>query len=74
MNGAPARHRRAAARARAGRVSAKLGVRPRGSERLARDAVTLALYRGLFTACAEEMGATLMRAAESAACQWVNIC
>jgi len=29
------------------------------------DAVTLALYRGLFTACAEEMGATLMRAAHS---------
>jgi N-methylhydantoinase B len=29
------------------------------------DAVTLALYRGLFAACAEEMGATLMRAAHS---------
>jgi N-methylhydantoinase B len=29
------------------------------------DGVTLALYRGLFTACAEEMGATLMRAAHS---------
>src|SRR5205814_1002839 len=28
-------------------------------------AVTLALYRGLFAACAEEMGATLMRAAHS---------
>ena len=27
--------------------------------------VTLALYRGLFAACAEEMGATLMRAAHS---------
>ena len=29
------------------------------------DAVSLALYRGLFAACAEEMGATLMRAAHS---------
>ncbi len=29
------------------------------------DAVSLALYRGLFSACAEEMGATLMRAAHS---------
>ena len=29
------------------------------------DGVTLALYQGLFTACAEEMGATLMRAAHS---------
>ncbi len=29
------------------------------------DAVQLALYRGLFAACAEEMGATLMRAAHS---------
>ena len=29
------------------------------------DAVTLALFRGLFAACAEEMGATLMRAAHS---------
>jgi N-methylhydantoinase B len=29
------------------------------------DAVTLALYRSLFAACAEEMGATLMRAAHS---------
>lgn len=29
------------------------------------DAVELALYRGLFAACAEEMGATLMRAAHS---------
>src|SRR5262249_44835171 len=29
------------------------------------DAVQLALHRGLFSACAEEMGATLMRAAHS---------
>lgn len=29
------------------------------------DGVTLALWRGLFAACAEEMGATLMRAAHS---------
>ncbi len=29
------------------------------------DGVSLALYRGLFAACAEEMGATLMRAAHS---------
>jgi N-methylhydantoinase B len=29
------------------------------------DAVSLALHRGLFAACAEEMGATLMRAAHS---------
>ena len=29
------------------------------------DAVALALYRGLFAACAEEMGATLMRSAHS---------
>jgi N-methylhydantoinase B len=29
------------------------------------DAVTLSLYRGLFAACAEEMGATLMRTAHS---------
>ncbi len=29
------------------------------------DAVSLALFRGLFAACAEEMGATLMRAAHS---------
>jgi len=35
------------------------------ARRRAPDAVTLALYRGLFAACAEEMGATLMRAAHS---------
>jgi N-methylhydantoinase B len=35
------------------------------ARRAAPDAVTLALYRGLFAACAEEMGATLMRAAHS---------
>ena len=29
------------------------------------DGVTLALYQGLFSACAEEMGATLMRSAHS---------
>src|SRR5262249_11010200 len=38
------------------------GVNARGAEP---DAVTLALYRGLFAACAEEMGAALMRAAHS---------
>jgi len=37
----------------------------RATGRGAPDAVALALYRGLFTACAEEMGATLMRAAHS---------
>jgi len=35
------------------------------TRRASPDAVTLALYRGLFAACAEEMGATLMRAAHS---------
>ena len=34
-------------------------------KRAAADPVSLALYRGLFAACAEEMGATLMRAAHS---------
>ena len=29
------------------------------------DPVTLSLYRGLFAACAEEMGVTLMRTAHS---------
>ena len=38
--------------------------RTRGA-RAATDAVSLALHRGLFAACAEEMGATLMRAAHS---------
>jgi N-methylhydantoinase B len=39
---------------------------PRRSKRVNRfDPVELALYRGLFAACAEEMGATLMRAAHS---------
>ncbi|MEQ1832330.1 MAG: hydantoinase B/oxoprolinase family protein [Candidatus Eisenbacteria bacterium] len=33
--------------------------------RAATDPVSLALFRGLFSACAEEMGATLMRAAHS---------
>src|SRR6185436_18151364 len=35
------------------------------TRRASADAVTLALYRGLFAACAEEMGATLMRTAHS---------
>ncbi|HXS82340.1 MAG TPA: hydantoinase B/oxoprolinase family protein [Methylomirabilota bacterium] len=35
------------------------------ARRASPDAVTLALYRGLFAACAEDMGATLMRAAHS---------
>jgi len=39
---------------------------PRATKRAARfDPVELALFRGLFAACAEEMGATLMRAAHS---------
>src|SRR5262249_35242590 len=66
------RRRHAVGRARLDRSRARLG-RPRPDERWrgvnARgaepDAVTLALYRGLFAACAEGMGAALMRAAHS---------
>jgi N-methylhydantoinase B len=47
-------------------VSAPRNRTPRGRAAAARpDGVTLALYDGLFRACAEEMGATLMRAAHS---------
>lgn len=37
----------------------------RAAARAGADGVRLALYRGLFAACAEEMGATLMRTAHS---------
>jgi N-methylhydantoinase B len=62
-----ARRSAAAVRARPAparrRVAA--GARPAGRSAPRFDGVSLSLFQGLFAACAEEMGATLMRAAHS---------